>query len=82
MLHLHGNGARSTLYITTGKSTRSVQFIRLVPQLLNVHQLNATIEMEGSKDHSNAASGDGVSKHYGFQTRPVIQLTLITTLTL
>merc|ERR1712191_41180 len=51
-----------------------VQFIRLVPQLLNVPQLNATIEMEGSKDHSNAASGDGVSKHYGFQTRPTVNL--------
>merc|ERR1711973_551408 len=51
-----------------------VQSTRLILHFSSSFSTTTSIEMEGSRDTSNATSGDGVSKHYGFQTRPTVNL--------
>ena len=76
MLHLYSNagGFHGVYKHRRIDQQRPIQLTQNSSSLL---AQTTTVEMESSRDTSNAASGDGVSKHYGFQTRPVIQLTRI-----
>jgi len=75
LVYRRGNAADSAVYLTGQRPTIGVQSTRLILHFSSSFSTTTSIEMEGSRDTSNATSGDGVSKHYGFQTRPVIQLT-------